>query len=420
MRLSILRLWVLSALMVAAATAVAQDAKYLEGPGEEISGPVADIYGFAMVDMGYNAGRIDPDWFDVMRPTKLPKNSQQFGKDGSTYFSVRQSRFGIKYWQPTSKQQVRGIFEWELFGVGEDAGETTFRLRHAYLQYGQFGAGQYHSVFMDIDIFPDSVEYWGPTGMILYRNIQVRWMPVMGEKNNVAISLERPGASGDGGEYDEIFFEQRRVEGRFPVPDLAAHYRRSEDWGHVQIAGILRNIQWDDNSEQVINPDPNDPEPLDFSGRETGYGINLTTNIRLGRGVFKGGFIAGKGIQNYLNDGSADIAVTPGDADSPGGVKVVPVLAFSAFYDYPWNDSFTSTIGFSAQDLDYKGTASLPDTFVEGQYALANIIYYPVKPLMTALELQYGRRKNFNDGWDYDAWRIQFSAKYKFSFRLGG
>ena len=31
-----------------------------------------DIYGFTMMDMGYNAGAIHPDWFDVMRPTKLP------------------------------------------------------------------------------------------------------------------------------------------------------------------------------------------------------------------------------------------------------------------------------------------------------------------------------------------------------------
>ena len=30
------------------------------------------MYGFAMLDAGYNFGQINPDWFDVMRPTKLP------------------------------------------------------------------------------------------------------------------------------------------------------------------------------------------------------------------------------------------------------------------------------------------------------------------------------------------------------------
>src|SRR5439155_7472510 len=33
-----------------------------------------DIYGFAMLDSGYNFGRIDPDWFDVVRPVTLPSS----------------------------------------------------------------------------------------------------------------------------------------------------------------------------------------------------------------------------------------------------------------------------------------------------------------------------------------------------------
>ncbi len=30
------------------------------------------VYGFAMTDIGYNFNKIDPNWFDVVRPTKLP------------------------------------------------------------------------------------------------------------------------------------------------------------------------------------------------------------------------------------------------------------------------------------------------------------------------------------------------------------
>ena len=30
---------------------------------------------------------------------------------------------------------------------------------------------------MDPDVFPNSVEYWGPNGMVFFRNVQVRWMP---------------------------------------------------------------------------------------------------------------------------------------------------------------------------------------------------------------------------------------------------
>ena len=82
---------------------------------------------------------------------------------------------------PTAAGEIKTTFEFELFGTGVDAGQTTFRLRHAYGELGQFGAGQTWSPFMDIDVFPNSVEYWGPNGMVFFRNVQVRWMPIQGD-----------------------------------------------------------------------------------------------------------------------------------------------------------------------------------------------------------------------------------------------
>jgi hypothetical protein len=37
---------------------------------------------------------------------------------------------------------------------------------------------------------------------------------------------------------------------------------------------------------------------------------------------------------------------------------------------------------------------------------------------MTGLELEWGRRENFSDGFAADDFRIQFSARYNFSFDL--
>ncbi len=47
-----------------------------------------EIYGFIMTDAGYNVNQIHPDWFDVVRPTKLPSYEGEFGTDGNAYFSV--------------------------------------------------------------------------------------------------------------------------------------------------------------------------------------------------------------------------------------------------------------------------------------------------------------------------------------------
>ena len=90
------------------------------------------IYGFAMTDIGYNANQIHPDWYDVVRPTKLPTMKNEYGTDGNVFFSVRQTRFGVKSSTQTAMGELFTQFEFEMFGTGVDAGQTTIRLRHAY------------------------------------------------------------------------------------------------------------------------------------------------------------------------------------------------------------------------------------------------------------------------------------------------
>ena len=197
-----------------------------------------EIYGFIMMDAGYNFDQIHPDWFDVVRPTKLPAYKDEYGSDGNAYFSVRQTRLGFKNYFETALGELFTQFEFEMFGTGVDAGQTTIRLRHAYAELGQFGVGQYWSPFMDIDVFPNTVEYWGPNGMAFFRNVQFRWMPIKGE-TRLTIALERPGASADQGVY-EGRVELEDVSPRFKVPDLSAEYRKGMPWGYVEIAGILR------------------------------------------------------------------------------------------------------------------------------------------------------------------------------------
>jgi hypothetical protein len=174
---------------------------FAQDPTPDASKPNFDIYGHAMVDMGYDFKQTDPNWFDVIRPSRLPSFKDEFGKDGNFYSGVRQSRLGVRGYIPTSLGQMKTIFEFELFGTGVDAGQTTFRLRHAWGELGHFGAGQTWSPFMDPDVFPNSLEYWGPNGMVFFRNVQVRYTLWSKGDSRLVIAAERPGASGDQGVY---------------------------------------------------------------------------------------------------------------------------------------------------------------------------------------------------------------------------
>ena len=376
----------------------------------EAAKPRLDISGFAMLDMGYQSGQNDPNWFDVLRPTKLPAFANEFGEDGHFFAGVRQSRLGVRGFIPTDVGEVKTIFEFELFGTGVDAGQTTFRLRHAWGELGAFGAGQTWSPFMDPDVFPNSVEYWGPNGMVFFRNVQVRWTPWQDGDSRFAVALERPGASADQGDFAGRI-ELQDVKGRFPLPDLSAQYRHARGWGHVQVAGILRQMKWDD-----LNTDA-----FDLSGDDTGWGLNLSTNVKISKHVIRASVAFGEGVQNYWNDAPVDVGIetNPGNPLTPVVGKALPILGIVAFVDLNWSDVWTSTVGYSMVDIDNSDGQSA-DAFKRGQYALGNILYHPTPDVFFGPEIQWGKRENFRDGFTSDDFRIQFSAKYNFKLSLGG
>ena len=362
-----------------------------------------DIYGHVMLDSGYEFGQSHPNWFDVMRPTQLPSVKGEFAPDGKAYFSVRQTRFGVKTSTPTGIGALKTIFEFELFGTGVDAGQTTFRLRHAYGELGHFGAGQTWSPFMDIDMFPNSLEYWGPNGMVFFRNVQVRWTPIQDERTRLIFAVERPGASADGGIYAGRV-ELDNVKPKFDMPDFSWQARFMRDWGYVQFAGIFRKISW---VNTATTP------PFGPGGDALGWGINVTSNLNFTKnniGRFE--VVYGDGIQNYMNDAPVDVALR--DTSNPSkpveGVAL-PVLGIVAFLDHNWSSKFSTSTGYSLVNIS-NSNAQNPNDYHQGHYALTNLLYHPVPPVTVGGEFQYGRRVNFRDGFNVNDYRLQFSFKY--------
>jgi len=372
--------------------------------------PHLDISGFAMLDSGYDVKQNDPNWFDTMRPSKLPAFKDQFGKDGNWYAGVRQSRLGFTGYVPTKLGELKTIFEFEMFGTGVDAGQTTFRLRHAWGELGRFGGGQYWSTFMDTDVFPNQLEYWGPNGIIWYRNVQFRFTAWSKGDSNLMIAAERPGASADQGVYADRI-ELQGVTPRNPMPDITGHFRLAGKGGHIQVAGLYRRIQWDD-----LNATPS----RDLSGHANGWGVNVSSNVKFSKHVLRLQAVYGHGVENYMNDAPADVGIQNNFSNTKTPIlgKALPALGLTAFLDLNWSEKFTSTIGYSRVDIrTTDGQAAT--SFKSGQYALTNILYYPVKNVMLGPEFQWGYRDN-KEGWHVPDYRVQFSARYNFSFRVGG
>ncbi len=363
-----------------------------------------EVYGFAMLDAGYDFKQINPNWFDALRITKLPTYENQFGPDGRTFFGVRQTRFGVRGYTPTPMGELKVVYEFDMFGVGVDEGQTTMRLRHAYGEVGKFLAGQTESPFMDRDLWPNTIEYWGPTGMVFFRNVQIRYAPLKGE-NEVYIALERPGASADQGTFADRI-ELDSVKGKNPLPDISAHYRRSGNWGHVQIAGMYRKLEWEDIHTTG---------GFDLSGNTNGWGAHLSTVLNLSKAlVFRGSVVHGEGIQNYMQDAPVDVGViTTGNSAKPVDGKALPITGWMTYVDYNITDKWWATVGYSSATIDNTDNAS-PTAYKKGDYATLTIGNTPFKNAMAAIEFQWGQRENFN-GFTADEQKIQLSIKYSFS-----
>lgn len=370
-----------------------------------------EIYGFAQADAIYDSKRVDPNWNDAFRPSKIGVDDQ-FGTNGESSVSAKQSRFGVKGSLPTGNYgPIDFKFEFDLFGTGANAGQTTFRLRHAYAEWNAILAGQTNSLFMDGDVFPNVIDYWGPTGLVFLRNPQLRWTPYRTAGSHFSIAIEKPSNDVDPGNIRLIQgLDNFTLQSNEPLPDLTAQWRLGSDWGHVQVAGLLRDVgfQYQTTADSGWH-----------NNNETGWGINLSSSIRtVGKDQILLQVVHGDGIASYMNDGGMDLAPQNACANQLCGLhaKAVPLTGVVAYYDHYWNSLLSSSIGYSFTSVNNTNFQD-PATFHRGDYGSVNLLAYPTDNVLLGGEVLYGKRTN-NNGATGDDFRVQFSVKYNFGIKL--
>jgi hypothetical protein len=362
-----------------------------------------EIYGQVMLDSIYDFKRMDPDWNATLRPSKIPvvcPGSAGCGRDGAWVFSARQSSLGLRSFIPTSWGLVKTDLSFDLFGSD---GSTSIHWLSIWAELGMFGAGQTYSNFMDIDVFPNTIDYWGPAGMVFVRNPQLRITPWSKDGMGIAFSLEAPNSALDTGKLSEISPDfAAGITAWNRLPDLTGSFRYDADWGHVKAAGILRQVGY----QQTLTAS-GDP-----SGTKTGYGLNLTGSLKvLGKDRLVGGVVWGKAIASYMNDGGVDLAPGPIVIGSTTA-EAVQSVGWLAYYNHVWADNWSSAIGFS-QHMQDNTAGQTATAFKRGSYGNVNLLYTPWKNVLTGLEFVWGELEQ-KDGQSATDYRLQFSTKVTF------
>ena len=331
-----------------------------------------EVYGQAMLDAIFDFKRMDPTWAATLRPSQIPvfcPGSPGCGNDGSFLFSIRQSSLGVRGFIPTTYGVIKTDLAFDLFG--SDGGTNIHWLR-AWAELGKFGVGQFDSNFMDMGVFPNTIDYWGPPGMVFVRNPQFRYTPLDDKNMKVVVSLEAPNSIIDTGKVTEIDPSfGSGITSRNKLPDLVGSFRYGGDWGHVKAAALLRQVGFH-------NINTADGEPANSL---TGYGLNLSGTVKVTKkDQVNWQVVGGKAIASYMNDGGIDLA-----PDASFRAETVRTLAYLLYYNHAWDDKWTSAFGYSQHKQDNTAGQSA-SAFKRGSYASANVLYTFAKNVTTGVE----------------------------------
>ncbi|WP_222536076.1 DcaP family trimeric outer membrane transporter [Pedobacter polysacchareus] len=308
-------------------------------------------------------------------------------KKSNTTYSVAASRFNLSGQIPIEGKGLKTVLEFDLFNSS-----FSPNLRMAYAEYGKVLVGMYWSNFMDVDAYPNTLDYNGPNSMTYGRQVQFRVTLPVSKTTDVVLALEDP----------ESFLtlpDESGFKALKQVPDLTASIQYSKNGSHLRFASVLHPIVYQNTLQE----------------RESKVGYGLTASGVLQQPGNKDNFVFqasyGQGISKYIND------IGPDNYDgvynpATSSLEILGVWGLSASYDHWWSDKFSSTAGWGYLNLNNKGVVA-NQSFKSSNYGILNLIYYPNSFIKGGMEYLYGTRKNVN-GDSANNSRIQLTLQFRF------
>ena len=314
------------------------------------------------------------------------------GGDPYADFHAQFSRFGLGVDHVTANgDKLKGYVEADFFGGGSNAlagNETATNtyavtLRHAYVSWNNWLAGQTWSNFMDVAALPDAVDFVGPTdGTVFVRQAQVRYT-----KGPWSVSIENPQTT----VTPYLSSGARFNSGDNVAPDITARWLTKGDWGHFTVAGLVRQFKW-------------------LEETETGAALSVSGKFNLGANDdIRWAVNGGSGIGRYLAFGiGSDVVV-----DANGGLQALDGYGGFVAWRHAFSPKVRTNLMYAASHFDN-------DTGITGfgvtertQSFHANLIYSPFPKLDVGAEISYGQR-SLEDDREGDLKRLHTSIKYSF------
>jgi DcaP outer membrane protein len=315
------------------------------------------------------------------------------GEDKRTNISARASRLNIEFRTPTGAQELRAFFEGDFAGAG-----NAFRLRHAYAQYRGFIVGQTWSTFSDPWVGLEDLDFEGVSSENIIRQPLIRYWWNHAPTTRLAVAIETPSVSITNGQGVNL------------VPDMIARgYWGGTEGGHIQIAGVLRQIRGESTSGVVRSQWGGGAS---FSGVGEVPVQSLTDRIMF---QINGGW----GIARYINDLNSAGGMDAVFDTTTNTLEVIPALGWYVGYEHQWKEwksletmNLRSTILWSIVLVDNPGFQP-PDAYRRTNRVAGNLVFSPSPRGDVGIEYIYGTRLN-KDGEMGHANQFQFVTIFRF------
>jgi hypothetical protein len=321
-------------------------------------------------------------------PYEIPVGADDIPGLKSIYIGARQSRLGIEGTANTKVGKIKTYMEVDF----ASSTESFWRLRHAYAEWNFLKLGYTWSTFMDNASLPQTVEFEGPNSSVSKRHGLIRYERILKTKNILGIAIESPGADyyNPSDTLINNASDQRNL-------DFAGRYKYFNKWGYIQLAGILRRIDFLQQDKMEA---------------KYGWGILVSSTIHIyKKHQINVQYSVGKGIAYYyvgFSNKQLDAVYNP----NTNNMVLKGISGGFINYSYKFNPTLVfSVIGGISQ---IEGEEFEPgDTFMSSKYFGANIFYNPIETISLGIEATSGTRKNL-DHQKGHATRISMLAKFDF------
>jgi len=322
-------------------------------------------------------------------PSAIPVGgASEDGQDFDSHAQFSRLWFGAD--TDLDGHKLKAYLEMDLFGgaLGNEVATNTYgvTIRHAYVAWDKWLAGQTWSNFQDVAALPDAVDFIGPTeGTIFVRQAQLRYT-----NGPVSVSLENPETT-----FTGYLSGARGASDDNSVPDFTVRWIKKAGWGHFTIAGLMRQLKF----ETGASSESTSAFALSVSGK---WNLGANDDIRY---MFSGG----SGIGRYLGLGLGPDAMVRAD----GSLTALDGYGGFIAWRHAFSPKLRGNLFYSAARFDNNPLLTGLAVTESAHSFHANLIYSPLPKVDVGAELIWGQRE-LENGAEGDLRRLHMHVKYSF------